>query len=111
MDAEPIVGIDLGTSYTSVSAVVGGKVAMLADDTGAIQAPSVIAFPTRDTILVGAEARARLATDPLRTIASPKRVLGRPYEDREVQTFRGPAAWQSGKGPDGSAGVEIWGQP
>ena len=111
MDAEPIVGIDLGTSYTSVAAVVGGKVAMLADDTGAIQSPSVIAFPTRDKILVGAEARARLATDPLRTIASPKRVLGRPFDDREVQTFLGQAPWKSGKGPDGSAVVEIWGQP
>jgi molecular chaperone DnaK len=109
--AEPIIGIDLGTSYTSVSAVVNGKVTMLADDTGAVQTPSVIAFPTRNEIVVGAAARARLATDPLRTVASPKRVLGRPFPDREVQTFLAQSPWRSTQGPDGGAMVEIWTQP
>lgn len=109
--SEPIIGIDLGTSYTSVSAVVGGKVTMLADAAGSVQAPSVIAFPTRNEIVVGAKARPRLATDPLRTVASPKRVLGRPFTDREVQTFLAQAPWKSSAGPDGAAIVEIWGQP
>jgi molecular chaperone DnaK (HSP70) len=108
---EPIIGIDLGTSYTSVSSVVNGKVTMLADAAGSVQTPSVIAFPTRTEIVVGAAARARLATDPLRTIASPKRVLGRPFDDREVQTFLGQAPWKSSRGPDGQSIVEIWGQP
>lgn len=109
--SEPIIGIDLGTSYTSVSAVVNGRVAMLADAAGSVQTPSVIAFPTRNEIVVGAPARARLATDPLRTVASPKRVLGRPFTDREVQTFLAQAPWKSSPGPDGAAVVEIWGQP
>jgi molecular chaperone DnaK len=109
--AEPIIGIDLGTSYTSVSAVVNGKVTMLADDSGAVQTPSVIAFPTRNEIIVGAAARARLATDPLRTVASPKRVLGRKFGDREVQTFLAQAPWRSTQGPDGGPMVEIWAQP
>jgi molecular chaperone DnaK len=109
--SDAIIGIDLGTSYTSVSAVVNGKVTMLADATGAVQTPSVIAFPTRNEILVGAPARARLATDPLRTVASPKRVLGRPFSDHEVQTFLAQAPWKSSQGPDGQATVEIWGQP
>jgi molecular chaperone DnaK len=109
--SEPILGIDLGTSYTSVSAVVNGKATMLADATGAVQTPSVIAFPTRNEIRVGAPAKARLATDPLRTVASPKRVIGRPFTDREVQTFLAQAPWKSAAGPDGTPVVEIWGQP
>jgi len=109
--SEPIIGIDLGTSYTSVSAVVNGRVTMLADAAGSVQTPSVIAFPTRNEIVVGTKARPRLATDPLRTVASPKRVLGRPFTDREVQTFLGQAPWKSSAGPDGTPVVEIWGQP
>jgi len=108
---EPIIGIDLGTTYTSVSTVVNGKLTMLADDAGSVQTPSVIAFPSKNEILVGAAARARLATDPLRTVASPKRLLGRPFEDHEVQTFLAQAPWKSSRGPDGTAVVEVWGQP
>jgi molecular chaperone DnaK (HSP70) len=109
--AGPIVGIDLGTSYTSVAAVVGGKVEILADPAGAVQTPSVIAFPSKTEIVVGAPARARLATDPLRTVASPKRLLGRSFDEPEVQTFLAQSAWKSVRGPDGGAVVEIWGQP
>ena len=74
MAAEPIVGIDLGTTYTSVAAVRGNRVALIADEAGAVQSPSVIGFPSRGQIVVGGPARERLASDPTRTIASPKRL-------------------------------------
>jgi molecular chaperone DnaK len=108
---EPIIGIDLGTSYTSVSTILDGRVRLLADDTGSVQTPSVIGFPSKSQILVGHAARARLATDPLRTVASPKRLLGRAFEDREVQTFLAQSPWKSSRGPDGTALAELWGQP
>lgn len=107
----PIVGIDLGTTFTSVGVVAGKKVLTLARDGGPKLSPSVVAFPTRDTTLVGEPARARLATDPARTVASPKRVLGRPFEDREVQTYLAQAPWKSRRGPDGTALIELWQQP
>ncbi|MEZ4368679.1 MAG: Hsp70 family protein [Kofleriaceae bacterium] len=107
----PIIGIDLGTTYTSVSVVTGKKVVTLARDDGPRLIPSVIAFPSRDEVIIGEPARARLATDPARTVASPKRVLGRPFDDREVQTYLAQAPWKSTRGPDGTAIIEIWRQP
>ena len=106
-----IVGVDLGTSYTSVSAVIGKKVRVLANSRAERVTPSVIAFPTADEIVVGVEARQRLATDPSHTVSSPKRLLGRPFSDREVQSFTGSAPYRTLQGPDGTTIVEMWGQP
>ncbi|MCB9571744.1 MAG: Hsp70 family protein [Kofleriaceae bacterium] len=107
--ATPIVGIDLGTTYTSIGVVVGNKVQVLARDTGARFTPSVIAIPKKGEVIVGEAARARIATDPARTITSPKRLLGRPYTDREVQTFVGQQPYRTKAGPDGTTVVEMWG--
>lgn len=107
---DPVVGIDLGTTYTSIAAVVGKKVTMLPWDGGAKSVPTVVSFPEAMKVMVGAGARDRLATDPQHTVASPKRLLGRKYEDREIQGFLGQAPYRTLSGPDGSVVVEIWGQ-
>lgn len=105
----PIVGIDLGTTYTHVAAVVGSRVTVLARaENGERSTPSVIAFPSRGQHIVGAAARERLTSDPSHTVVSPKRLLGRPYSDREVQTFVGQAAYRTMEGPDGSTVIELW---
>jgi len=108
---ETLVGIDLGTTYTTIGVVQGHKVSLLPRDDGTRFTPSVISFPTRDRILVGEVARARIATDPARTVASPKRLLGRPFTASEVQTFLAQAAYRSHKGPDGTTVIDIWGTP
>ncbi len=108
---EPIVGIDMGTTYTSVGAVQGKKVALIGRTEGVKFTPSVIAFPTREQIIVGEAARQRIASDPARTVVSPKRLLGRPFADREVQTFVGQAAYRSRQAPDGTTVIELWQQP
>ncbi|MEZ4404391.1 MAG: Hsp70 family protein [Kofleriaceae bacterium] len=102
-----IVGIDLGTTNTSVAAAQGTKVTVLTPGDGARAFPSVVAVPAGGEIVVGAEARARLATDPTRTVASPKRLLGRKYTDREVQSFVGAAPYASRAGDDGSVVIDI----
>ncbi len=107
---DPVVGIDLGTTYTSVAAVVGKKVSMLPWSDGAKSWPSVVSFPDAHNCLVGVDARAKLALDPAHTIASPKRLLGRHYDDREIQGFIGQAPYRTLAGPDGSVVVEIHGQ-
>ncbi len=104
----PIVGIDLGTTFSSVGVVVGNKVQVLPREDGTRFTPSVISFPRRGEILVGEQARLRIATDPARTVVSPKRLLGRPYSDREVQTFVGQVPYRTKAGPDGTTVVEIW---
>jgi molecular chaperone DnaK len=108
---EPIVGIDMGTTYTSIGVVHGNKVALIARAEGAKFTPSVVSFPTKEQILVGEPARQRIATDPARTVSSPKRLLGRPFGDREVQTFLGQAAYRSRQAPDGTTLIEIWQTP
>jgi len=108
---EPIVGIDMGTTYTSIGVVLGKKVALLARTDGSKFTPSVVSFPSRDQVLVGEPARQRIPTDPAHTVVSPKRLLGRPYTDREVQTFVGQAAYRSRQAPDGTTVIELWQTP
>jgi molecular chaperone DnaK len=108
---EPIVGIDMGTTYTSVGVVQGKKVALVGRSDGSKFTPSVVSFPTRDQIIVGEVARQKIASDPARTVVSPKRLLGRPYTDREVQTFLGQAAYRSRQAPDGTTVIELWQTP
>ena len=103
----PVLGIDLGTTYTSVAAVVGKKVTIIERDDGSKSTPSVVSFDRDGKIIIGAEARRRIATDPARTVVSPKRILGRNYNDREVQTFVGQAAYRTSEGPNGSVIAEF----
>src|SRR5438445_9056720 len=98
----------MGTTYTSIGVVQGTKVALIARAEGGKFTPSVVSFPTREQIIVGEPARQRIATDPARTVVSPKRLLGRPFGDREVQTFLGQAAYRSRQAPDGATIIEIW---
>lgn len=105
-----IVGIDFGTSNTVVSVVKDGKVSVLAAADGARSMPSVVSFPAKGQVVVGAEARRRVATDPSRTVSSPKRLLGRKLADREVQTFVGQAAYRTAAADDGAVLVEIEGE-
>jgi uncharacterized protein (TIGR02266 family) len=105
---QPIIGIDLGTTYTSVAAVIGKKVTILPWPDGTKSSPSVVAFPKAGEVVVGMEARKRLASDPARTVSSPKRLLGRKYEDKEIQSFIGQAPYRTIPGPDQSVVVEMW---
>ena len=107
---EIVVGIDLGTSFTSVAAVVGKKVQILPWPDGVKSQPSVINFPTEHECVVGMKARMCVATDPKHTVVSPKRLLGRRYDDREIQGFLGSAPYRTIAGPDGSVVIDIWNQ-
>lgn len=109
--SERWVGIDLGTTYSSVGVIAGRKAYILADERGQQSLPSVVAFPTRTTQLVGQEARARVAIDPAHTVASPKRILGRRHDDPEVQTFLSHQGYRSYAGPDGTTVIELWQEP
>ena len=105
----PVVGIDLGTTYTSVAAIVGKKVTILPWPHGGKSTPSVVSFPSATECIVGPEARRRLTSDPSHTVNSPKRLLGRQYNDREIQGYIGQAPYRMLRGPDGSVVVDIWG--
>jgi len=75
------VGIDLGTTNSLVAAVRSGKAATLPDASGRHLLPSVVRYLPETGKVVGEEARAAAAVDPLNTIISVKRLMGRGLED------------------------------
>ena len=74
------VGIDLGTTNSLVATVRSGEAVCLADEQGRKLLPSVVHFGASDTLL-GYDALSMQANDPLNTISSIKRLMGRASED------------------------------
>ncbi len=73
-------GIDLGTTNSLVASVRSGRAEVLADSEGRYLLPSVVRY-TPDGVIVGHQAKAAAATDPLNTIVSAKRLIGRGLDD------------------------------
>ncbi len=86
-------GIDLGTTNSLVATVRSGKVETLPDEEGSHLLPSVVRY-TDDAVIVGEQARARATTDPLNTIASVKRLVGRGVADISSLGDRLPYSFQ-----------------
>jgi molecular chaperone HscA len=75
------VGIDLGTTHSLVAAVRSGAAECLPDDQGRVILPSVVRYLPENKRQIGFEALANVAIDPLNTIASVKRLMGRGLND------------------------------
>ena len=80
----PVIGIDLGTTYSCVGYFRNGGVEIIPNELGNRITPSVVAF-TDEERLVGEAAKNQAALNPKRTIYSVKRLIGRKYNDKEVQ--------------------------
>ena len=80
----PVIGIDLGTTYSCVGIFRNGSVEIIPNELGNRITPSVVAFTDEDR-LVGEAAKNQAALNPKRTIYSVKRLIGRKYNDKEVQ--------------------------
>lgn len=80
----PVVGIDLGTTYSCVGIFKNDKVEIIPNELGNKITPSIVAF-TDDERLVGEAAKNQGSLNPSRTIYSIKRLIGRKYNDKEVQ--------------------------
>jgi len=76
-----VVGIDLGTTNSLVATLRSGEATVLADESGAVLLPSVVHFGADGAPRVGHAALARRDDDPLNTIASAKRLIGRASGD------------------------------
>lgn len=80
-----IIGIDLGTTNSAFAYMVAGKPEVITNSEGDRTTPSVVAITKKDDRLVGKVAQRQRVTNPKNTIYGIKRLIGRKYEDKEVQ--------------------------
>jgi molecular chaperone DnaK len=99
------VGIDLGTSNSCVAALIDGKPRVLNNANGEATTASVVAFAEDGKITVGNEAKRRIILDPMHTVASAKRLIGRYIFSEEVQKAKALCRYEIVD--DGQRGVRI----
>ncbi|CAN0906675.1 Heat shock 70 kDa protein BIP3 [Linum grandiflorum] len=81
-----VIGIDLGTTFSCVAVARNGMIEIIANDQGNRTTPSSVAFSATDSErLIGESAKNQAALNPFRTIFDVKRLIGKNYEDEEVQ--------------------------
>jgi molecular chaperone DnaK len=100
-----ILGIDLGTTNSVVAYMSGGKPEVIANSQGSRITPSVVATDEKGEILVGAPAKNQAIINPKGTIYSVKRLIGRSWDDPEVQKDTKTLPFEMRKASNG--GVEI----
>jgi molecular chaperone DnaK len=80
-----IIGIDLGTTNSCVAVLEGGKARVIENAEGDRTTPSIIAYTEEGETLVGQPAKRQSVTNPTNTLFAIKRLIGRRFEDEEVQ--------------------------
>ncbi|MGV8899877.1 MAG: molecular chaperone DnaK [Burkholderiaceae bacterium] len=80
-----IIGIDLGTTNSCVSVMENGKPKVIENAEGTRTTPSIIAYQEDGEILVGAAAKRQAVTNPTNTLFAVKRLIGRKFDEKEVQ--------------------------
>ncbi|MFM8451216.1 MAG: molecular chaperone DnaK [Haliscomenobacter sp.] len=103
-----IIGIDLGTTNSCVAVMEGNEPVVIPNDEGKRTTPSVVAFMDSGERKIGDPAKRQAITNPLRTIASIKRFMGRRFA--EVQGEASKAAYKVAKGDNDTVRVDISGQ-
>ena len=100
-----IIGIDLGTTNSCVAILENNKPKVIENNEGARTTPSIVAYG--DEILVGAPAKRQAITNPKNTIYAAKRLIGRKFEEKEVQKDIDLMPYEIVKNDNGDAWVKI----
>ena len=105
-----IIGIDLGTTNSCVAIMEGNTTKVIENAEGARTTPSIIAYQEDGEILVGASAKRQAVTNPRNTLYAVKRLIGRKFDEKEVQKDINLMPYTIAKADNGDAWVEVRGQ-
>ena len=105
-----IIGIDLGTTNSCVAVLDGDKARVIENAEGDRTTPSIIAYTQDGETLVGQSAKRQAVTNPTNTLFAIKRLIGRRFEDEEVQRDIGIMPFKIIKADNGDAWVEAGGE-
>ncbi len=105
-----IIGIDLGTTNSCVAILEGDQVRVIENSEGARTTPSIVAYQEDGEILVGASAKRQAVTNPRNTLYAVKRLIGRRFEEKEVQKDIKLMPYKIVKAPNADAWVEVRGK-
>jgi molecular chaperone DnaK len=105
-----IIGIDLGTTNSCVAIMEGNTTRVIENAEGARTTPSIIAYQEDGEILVGASAKRQAVTNPKNTLYAVKRLIGRRFEEKEVQKDIDLMPYTIAKADNGDAWVEVRGK-
>ena len=102
-----IIGIDLGTTNSCVSVMENGKPKVIENSEGTRTTPSIVAYADNDEILAGAPAKRQAVTNPKNTLYAVKRLIGRRFDEDEVQKDIKLMPYTIAKADNGDAWVEV----
>ncbi|MEO5764712.1 MAG: molecular chaperone DnaK [Casimicrobiaceae bacterium] len=105
-----IIGIDLGTTNSCVAIMEGGQPKVIENSEGARTTPSVVAYTEDGEVLVGASAKRQAVTNAKNTLYAVKRLIGRRFEEKEVQKDIDLMPYEIVKADNGDAWVEVRGK-
>jgi len=105
-----IIGIDLGTTNSCVAIMEGNTPKVIENSEGARTTPSIVAYQEDGEVLVGAAAKRQAVTNPKNTLYAVKRLIGRKFEEKEVQKDIGLMPYSIVKADNGDAWVEVRGK-
>src|SRR5512146_1476867 len=102
-----IIGIDLGTTNSCVAIMEGGKPKVIENSEGARTTPSIVAYAEEGEILTGAPAKRQAVTNAKNTLFAVKRLIGRRFEEKEVQKDIGLVPYKIVRADNNDAWVEV----
>ncbi|MFN3828001.1 MAG: molecular chaperone DnaK [Micavibrio sp.] len=105
-----VIGIDLGTTNSCVAVMEGKEPRVIENAEGARTTPSMIAFTKDGERLVGQPAKRQAVTNPDNTLYAVKRLIGRRFDDPQVQKMMKTAPFKIVRGDNGDAWVEVDGE-
>src|SRR5579884_3959764 len=105
-----VIGIDLGTTNSAVAVMEGGEPTIIPNAEGGRITPSMVAISKSGERMVGQVAKRQAVTNPDNTIFSVKRLMGRKFDDPEVQRTIKMVPYKIVRGSNGDAMVEMGGR-